>query len=284
MAYIWRPLAYLFLAVCFFTVAHAQEDAAYRVYVSNEYGGNISVIDPETSQVVDTIQITERAGEVRPRGMAVSPDGGTIYVAVSDFNPRVESDEDKIVAIDVRTNEISGEYDVGTDPERLDLNPEGTQLWAANEDVAQATGFNLETGEQLGSFSTGIEPEGVGVSPDGAFAYITGETSHTITVIDAKALSVVTHVLVSQRPRDVIFNEAGDTAYISGEIGGGISVMDTASQQITRTTQLGLDARVRRGRWYQHRLRHRHRLRLGHGHHQRAYGSPPLGDRHQPRR
>lgn len=215
----------------------------YRLYVSNEYGADLTVIDLETFQVAGTIPISDRPGTVRPRGLGVSPDGTIIYVAVSDFDPHRETQEDKIVAIDVKTNSIAGEYRVGTDPERLAISPDGTQLWAANEDAARATGFSLETGEVLGTFQTGVEPEGVGVSPDGRYVYVTGEASHTVTVIDTRELRTVRHVLVGNRPRDVIFSPDGGRAYVSAEIGGTISVLDTSTHSVIQTIALGLDSR-----------------------------------------
>src|SRR5690606_41585851 len=54
-------------------VAMAQEET-YRVYVANEFSADVSVIDSASQEVVETITISDRAGEVRPRGMAVSPD------------------------------------------------------------------------------------------------------------------------------------------------------------------------------------------------------------------
>ena len=69
----------------------------------------------------------------RQRALAVSPDGGVIYVSISDFNPQFETPEDKIVAIDVRSNEVVGEFRAGGNPERLAVNPDGTQIWASLE-------------------------------------------------------------------------------------------------------------------------------------------------------
>src|SRR5690606_4451887 len=99
----------LLLAGCLAAVPLQAQEAGERVYIANEYNADISVIDTATDTVIATIPISERPGEVRPRGMAVSPDGRTIYVAVSDFNPQFETPEDKIVAIDVLTNEIVSE-------------------------------------------------------------------------------------------------------------------------------------------------------------------------------
>jgi YVTN family beta-propeller protein len=48
------------------------------VYVSNEDSRNITVIDATTDSVVSTIEVG-----TRPRGVKVSPDGRTVYVALS---------------------------------------------------------------------------------------------------------------------------------------------------------------------------------------------------------
>src|SRR5829696_1698058 len=49
-----------------------------RVYVSNERSGDVSVIDPSSRTVVATIPVGKR-----PRGLLVSRDLRTLYVALS---------------------------------------------------------------------------------------------------------------------------------------------------------------------------------------------------------
>src|SRR5690606_27130866 len=187
------------------------------LYVANEYSADITVVDTATNEVIDTITISGRPGEVRPRGMAVSPDGAIIYVSISDFNPQIETPEDKIVAIDVRTNEVVGEFRAGGNPERVAVSPDGTQVWAALEAIAQGAGYDVATGEQLANFRVGVEAEGVAISPDGKWVYITAEATHTVTVVDAVELSVVKHFLVGNRPRVVEFSNDGTRAYVTAE-------------------------------------------------------------------
>ena len=52
--------------------------SGYRVYVTNESSGDLSVIDGTTLEVIATIPLGKR-----PRGIHASPDGKTIYVALS---------------------------------------------------------------------------------------------------------------------------------------------------------------------------------------------------------
>src|SRR5206468_12205360 len=51
---------------------------AARVYVTNERGGDVSVIDPAKNEVIATIAVGKR-----PRGIHASRDGKTIFVALS---------------------------------------------------------------------------------------------------------------------------------------------------------------------------------------------------------
>src|ERR1035437_2782791 len=63
----------------------AQKPPGYRVYITNETSGDLTVIDSTTMDVVATIALGKR-----PRGIHASPDGKTIYVALSGspFAPR----------------------------------------------------------------------------------------------------------------------------------------------------------------------------------------------------
>jgi YVTN family beta-propeller protein len=56
--------------------AHASQD--YQVYVSNEKSGDITVINGSDNRVLATIEVGKR-----PRGIHASPDGKTVYVALS---------------------------------------------------------------------------------------------------------------------------------------------------------------------------------------------------------
>lgn len=55
---------------------------AYRIYVTNEASGDLSIIDSATMAVVSTVPLGKR-----PRGIHASPDGETIYVAWSGSPP-----------------------------------------------------------------------------------------------------------------------------------------------------------------------------------------------------
>lgn len=231
-----------FLTLLAIPLAWAQETEDYRVYVSNEYGADITVMD-SSHQTVDTISISGRPGDVRPRGMDVSPDGRTIYVSVSDFFPQQRTPEDYITAIDVVTHEVLQKIEAGGNPERVAIGPDGRLIWASLEAIGQGGVYDAQSGEQLAVFTVGIEPEGVGASPDGRWGYVTAETTHTTAVVDAETLEPLKFVLVGNRPRVVVFAHDSSKAYVSAEIGGTVSVIETENHTVTSTISLGLDSR-----------------------------------------
>src|SRR5271154_5703267 len=59
-------------------LAQSSGGGAYEIYVSNERSGDLTVIDAADFKVVATIPVGKR-----PRGIHASPDGKTVYVALS---------------------------------------------------------------------------------------------------------------------------------------------------------------------------------------------------------
>src|ERR1700722_13353928 len=70
-----RTLGYVLIALSPL-VAHAGQN--YQIYVSNEKSGDVTVINGSDNRVLGTIPVGKR-----PRGIHASPDGKTVYVALS---------------------------------------------------------------------------------------------------------------------------------------------------------------------------------------------------------
>jgi len=51
---------------------------SHRVFVTNEMSGDMTVIDGDTHQVITTVQLGKR-----PRGIQLSADGSSLFVALS---------------------------------------------------------------------------------------------------------------------------------------------------------------------------------------------------------
>lgn len=199
--------------------ASAWADPTYRLFVTNEKDNTVSVIDSRTGVLETTLELGNR-----PRGIGLSPDHKTLYVALSGDNA--------IGRVDVATLEILENLSAGDDPETFDVHPNGN-LYLSNEDGAKATVMNPSTGEIIEEIRVGLEPEGVAVSPDGSRVLVTSESTNMVHVIDTAAHKVITNILVAARPRGLAFSHDGLRAYVSSEIGNEIAIIDTKTYTIS---------------------------------------------------
>ena len=131
----------------------ANPASAFLAFVSNEKGNSISVVDTDKMETVATIPTGQR-----PRGIAVSRDGKSVFVAVGD--------DDTIQIFDTKTYQNVGELPSGPDPEQFALDPAGKRMYVANENDAMVTIIDVDKRLALGQISVGVEPEGMSVSPD----------------------------------------------------------------------------------------------------------------------
>ena len=219
-------------------------ETAPQAFVTNEFGGDVAVIDTVTDRIIGRLRIGP-SSMARPRGLAVSPDGRTVYVAVTDptYGQTTDHEWEFIAALDVATREIKTKYSCGTDPERLAVTQGGDRIYCSNEDASGASVLDVATGKVITTIPTGIEPEGVAISPDRRWVYVTAETSNTVTVIDARINKAVKSILVGSRPRIVVTAPDGARAFVSAEAAGTLSVIDTTRQAVVKTLALGADTK-----------------------------------------
>jgi YVTN family beta-propeller protein len=245
------PLA-VFMAGCSSTPPPAPtpkaEDrpaAGYRIYVTNENSGDLSVIDSATLEVVATVPVGKR-----PRGIHSSPDGRTVYVALSGSPPAPpgvdestlpppDKSADGIGVVDVAQNKVTRVIKSGSDPEQFDLSKDGTLLVVSNEDDSKASIVDIAAGTVLQSFKVGEEPEGVTTSPDGKVVYVTSEDDGSVTVIDLAGRKAVKTFKVGRRPRSVAFLPDGSRAYVTNENDGFVTLVDAVKHQSMKKIQLG---------------------------------------------
>src|SRR4051812_44068417 len=161
-----------------------------RVYVSDEDGGNVIVINTATDAVVARIPVGKR-----PRGLRVSPDGTRLFVALSGLPkagpgvdesklPPADPTADGIGIVDLTQLKLLRTISAGKDPELFDVTSDGKRLWVSNEDTAEASLVDVEAGQVVKRAPVGKEPEGVGIQPGGKVVYVTNEADNSVSVLD----------------------------------------------------------------------------------------------------
>lgn len=98
------------------------------LYVSNAHSDSISVVNTNNNTVTATIDLkpvgAKNVAGVTPNQLTVSPDGATLYAALSDFNA--------VALIDTATNKIKGELPVGWYPTAVVVSPDNKRIVVSN--------------------------------------------------------------------------------------------------------------------------------------------------------
>ena len=113
----------------------------FRVFVSNEQDGTVTIIDGETLMPMGTIAVG-----TRPRGIRPSPDGKYLYVALSGSPmagpnsdektlPPPDKAQDGIGIIDTSEGRLLRVLRGVSDPEQAAISPDGKTIYVASEDT-----------------------------------------------------------------------------------------------------------------------------------------------------
>jgi len=258
--YSWQILPALFACGAVLVSAASIKTLAagdYQIFVTNEKSGDLTIIDGADNKVLATIPVGKR-----PRGIRVSPDGSTVYVAVSgtpisappkldakgnpifnrgdDDDDAAKSDKsaDGIAVVDVAQRKFLRKILVGSDPEQLAISADGTLLFVSNEDVGTASALDVASGKVEHIIPVHKEPEGVAVSPDGKTFLVTCESDGEIFVIGTSDYKVLAHFNVGGRPRSTDFLRDGSRAFIPSESVGQLHVIDIANYKEIKTVAL----------------------------------------------
>ena len=232
--------------------------ANYQVYVTNERSGDVTVINGGDFSVAATIPVGKR-----PRGIHASPDGKTVYVALSGtpieappqidahgnpvFEKKKGGDDDDAAAdkaadgigvLDVAAKKLTGKLNAGSDPEEFALSKDGRRIYISNEDTKTASVISIAAAKLEHIIPVGQEPEGVTTTPDGKQFYVTCEAGGDIYVVDTATYSAAAHFKVNGRPRSVAFLSTGGIGFIPSESAGELNVIDSVNIKVLKTIAL----------------------------------------------
>jgi YVTN family beta-propeller protein len=217
--------------------------APYRIYVTNESSGDVTVIDEPSHTVVATVALGKR-----PRGLQTSPDGRRLFVALSGSPvappgvdertlPPPDKAADGIGVLDTQRLRLTRILRGVSNPEQLALSSTG-KLYSASEDTDTLYVLDASSGAIVAGVKVGDEPEGVAVSPDGRLIYVTSEGENAVLAFDAARRSVTAHIPVGERPRSVAFAPDGAHAFVTGETNDSLSELDTAANKVVRVAKV----------------------------------------------
>ena len=134
-----------------------------RVYVANQFGDTVSVIDTATNTVTATIAVGDT-----PRGVAVSPDGTRAYVT--------NADGDTVSVIDTATNTVIATIPSATAPSGWRSAPTAPRAYVSQLRRRHGVGDRHRHQHRVDTIPVG-QPAGGGDQPRRHHAYVTKTTA-----------------------------------------------------------------------------------------------------------
>jgi len=201
--------------------------AGPKAYVGNFADNTVSVVDIGSAAVVAAIPVV-----MGPHGMAVSPDGLTVYVSGDGASA--------VSVIDTATDKVARTIDVGKSPHGLAMSRDGSLLLAGvygDDRVAF-----IDTATQAVVATVPVDkPHTIALRPDGREAYVASQAPgrFALVVIDLASRTVSRRVPLEKPPRDLEFGYDGAKLYFTMAGVNAVQVLDPAGDRIVAEVPTG---------------------------------------------
>ncbi len=243
---------------------------AGRLFVLNEKGHSVSIVNPLTNRVESTISMPSD-----PRGVAILRDGSLAYISLNGANgvvalntrtgrivatvpagnnpvgvaanPRppfiyvANNYSNSISVIDSSSNRLVRELQVGSVPTEIAVNPEGTRAIVTNQSGGNVTLIDCVQNEVLATIPVGATPVGVAFTLDSRLAWVTLAGQGEVAIIDLAGQRVIHRVTAGPSPIRVAIGLGGQRAVISNFFSNTVTVLDTSTLQPIGTITVGLN-------------------------------------------
>jgi YVTN family beta-propeller protein len=203
------------------------------IYVADSSADTVSAINTGTNTVVSTIKV----GDI-PDGVAVTPNGGFVYVANNGGN-NPQSNTVSVISTD--SNTVVQTITVGPAPFLPKVTPDGTHVYVANQNNTISV---IDTATNTVSSTIQVDgPTGLAFTPNGAFAYVAEYTNPgTVAVLAIPSNTLVTTIPLGAGTTDpikVAITPDGSLAYVANLGSNNVSVINTATNTVLATIPVG---------------------------------------------
>ena len=188
-----------------------------KVLVTNWCTWDLSVIDTASDAEVQRIDLGGRY----PRGIAVSEDSRTAYVALMG--------SDSMVSVDLRSFAVSPHSSPGDSPRHVVVSPDGAHLYVSNNKDGNVVKLDRASGRVLGSVATGEQPRSLAISTDGEAIYVVNYESSTMSKVRTSDMTVMQTVQTDVHPIGITYEPTLQRVWVAC-YGGRILVFDDSRQ------------------------------------------------------
>jgi YVTN family beta-propeller protein len=204
------------------------------VYVADASSNSVSVINTATNAVVSTIPVGPG-----PDGIAVTPNGGFVYVANNDANNPASN---TVSVISTDANKVIKTITVGPAPFLPKVTPDGSHVYVSNQNDTISV-IDTATNTVSATVTLSAEATGLTFTPDGAFAYVGENTSPgTVIVLAIPSNTVVATIPLggtTANPIKLAITPDGAFVYVTNLGSANVSVVSTSTNSVVATVPVG---------------------------------------------
>jgi DNA-binding beta-propeller fold protein YncE len=201
------------------------EPGAPTVVVSAR-GAAVTLLSPRSLKVLKVIR-----GFTNPHLAAFSPDRAYAYVS--------DDGSGRLVAIDLVHRRIVARISVGLGAHHLAVSPDGTRVWMALGEHAEAVGIVDTSNPQhlrlAARFFPHFTVHDLAFSPDGRRVWLTSDDEPSVHVVAARTRRLLFTVPAGPPPQHVVFDQRH--AFLTSGYGSRIELVDPRRGTVLRTVR-----------------------------------------------
>ncbi len=202
-------------------------DAAH-VLVTNWCTWDLSIIGTGSGADGAAAEVARVPMGRYPRGIAISADSSTAYVAVMGSSDIAVVDIP--AAVDgAGEDAVTWFRGIGRSPRHLNLSPDGRFLFATLNKDGEVAKISTDTGSVVGTVQTGQQPRSAALSADGTALFVVNYESDTVSRIRTSDLEVLETVPVDHHPIGITYDALTERIWVAS-YGGALTVFDDGSQ------------------------------------------------------
>ena len=173
----------------------------------NDAHGHPFDYDAAVRRIAHPTQPREPAGQVAARGyvtplnLALSPDGGELYVAGEASNA--------VIVVDVAARKKVAAIRTGGQPTDVTFSPDGLRAYVTNRLDDSLAVIDTRSRTVVQTVPVGDEPHGVLTDRAGRLIYVLNTHADSVSVIDAETLTETKRLAASRRPWSLAISPNG---------------------------------------------------------------------------
>jgi YVTN family beta-propeller protein len=197
------------------------------LYVTTELDNSVSVIDPRTLKIIETIP----TGQPESHMLAITRDGRRGYT--SNVGPGT------ISVLDLETKKVLAVIPVSKNAQRIALSVDDRWVFTSDQTKSQLAVIDAKTN----GINTWIEMPGHGYgtapTPDGRWLIVALINVNKVAAIDLNTMQVAHTLDVPRAPQEVLVRPDGAEAYVSCDASRQIAVIDVKDWKVKKLIDAG---------------------------------------------